>query len=93
MELFLLLKGGICAVNEIGRMNSEGQGHFLGVMQEGFFTLNKHGINVKVKAPTAIIASANPPAGNFQDPQRVDIDEIPMILLCSIGVTILLCIE
>ena len=73
-------KGGICGINEIGRMSGSDQGHLLGVMQEQFFTINKHGIHVRINAPTSIIASANPVQGKFQDTEKVDINEIPMII-------------
>ena len=53
-------RGSICVLNEIGKMNSEDQGFLLDVMEEGEFTINKHGINAKIKSPTVIIASCNP---------------------------------
>jgi DNA replicative helicase MCM subunit Mcm2 (Cdc46/Mcm family) len=72
-------KGAICALNELGRMFFEDQKHLLGVMQEQFFTINKHGISARIHSPTAIIASANPTAGEWKDPARIDLDEIPAI--------------
>ena len=48
-------------------------------MQEQFFTINKHGINARIHSPTAIIASANPIDGEWKDPERIDLDEIPAI--------------
>jgi replicative DNA helicase Mcm len=55
-----LSKNALCAVNEFGRTDYEDQAHFLDVMEEGEFTINKHGINARIKATTTIIASANP---------------------------------
>ena len=72
-------KGGICALNELGRMYFEDQKHLLGVMQEQFFTINKHGINARIHSPTAIIASANPIDGEWKYSERIDLDEIPAI--------------
>ena len=43
-------------------------------MEEGEFTINKYGINSKIKSPTVIVASANPlqPINNIDD--RIDLD-------------------
>lgn len=48
-------------------------------VQEQFFTINKHGISARIHSPTAIIASANPIGGEWKDPERIDLDEIPAI--------------
>jgi MoxR-like ATPase len=72
-------KGAICALNEIGRMDPDQQKHLLDVAQEQVFTINKYGINSKIKSPTAIIGSANPVAGEWKDPDKIDLDEIPAI--------------
>ena len=70
-------KGAICALNELGRMFFEDQKHLLSITQEQFFTINKHGINARIASPTAIIASANPINGEWSDPEKIDLDEIP----------------
>jgi DNA replicative helicase MCM subunit Mcm2 (Cdc46/Mcm family) len=72
-------KGAICALNELGRMLFEDQKHLLSVMQEQFFTINKHGINARIRSPTAIIASANPVDGEWSNPEKINLDEIPAI--------------
>jgi DNA replicative helicase MCM subunit Mcm2 (Cdc46/Mcm family) len=72
-------KGAICALNELGRMYFEDQKHLLDVLQEQFFTINKHGINARIDSPTAIIASANPVDGEWSDPEKINIDEIPVL--------------
>ena len=54
-------KGAICALNEIGRMYFDDQKHLLHVMQEQFFTINKHGIPARISSPTAIIARTTAP--------------------------------
>jgi MCM P-loop domain len=59
-------KGAICALNELGRMYFEDQKHLLSVMQEQYFTINKHGISASIHSPTAIIASANPIDGEWK---------------------------
>jgi DNA replicative helicase MCM subunit Mcm2 (Cdc46/Mcm family) len=55
-----LARGAICVLNEIGRTTQEDQGLLLDAMEEGEFTINKYGINTKIRAPTVIVASANP---------------------------------
>jgi DNA replicative helicase MCM subunit Mcm2 (Cdc46/Mcm family) len=70
-------KGAICALNELGRMYFEDQKHLLSIMQEQFFTINKYGINARIASPTAIIASANPLNGEWIDPEKINLDEIP----------------
>jgi replicative DNA helicase Mcm len=72
-------KGAICALNEIGRMHFDDQKHLLDVMQEQFFTINKHGISVRISSPTATIVSANPIDGEWKDPDRIDLDEFPVL--------------
>jgi DNA replicative helicase MCM subunit Mcm2 (Cdc46/Mcm family) len=72
-------KGAICALNEVGRMDPDQQKHLLDVAQEQVFTINKHGINSKIRSPTALIGSANPVAGEWKDSDRIDLDEIPAI--------------
>jgi replicative DNA helicase Mcm len=46
-----LAKDAICALNELGRMGLEDQGHLLDVMEEEDFTINKYGINAKILSP------------------------------------------
>jgi DNA replicative helicase MCM subunit Mcm2 (Cdc46/Mcm family) len=72
-------KGAICALNEIGRMDPDQQKHLLDVTQEQVFTINKYGINSRIKSPTAIIGSANPISGEWKDDDKIDLDEIPAI--------------
>jgi replicative DNA helicase Mcm len=72
-------KGAICALNEIGRMHFDDQKHLLDVMQEQFFTINKHGIPARISSPTAIIVSANPVNGKWRDFERIDLDEFPVL--------------
>lgn len=74
-----LAKGAICAINEFGRMNFSDQDHLLSIMEEGNFTVNKHGINASIYAPTTIIASANPTTGEWKDGERISLSEIPAL--------------
>lgn len=75
-----LAKNSICALNELGRMGFEDQGHLLDVMEEEEFTINKYGINAKILSPTSIIASANPMNNSrWSDSEKIDLDEIPAL--------------
>ena len=62
-----IAKGGVCGLNEIGLMKPEEQNHLLDVMEEGEFTINKHGFNSKIDSPTTIIASTN-----LKNPRTLD---------------------
>lgn len=52
-------------------------------MEEGEFTINKYGINAKIKSPTVIMASANPYGStnnnSFDNQERINLDQIPLI--------------
>jgi replicative DNA helicase Mcm len=83
-----LAKYAICAINEFGRMPYDEQAHFLDVMQERMFTINKYGINATIHAPTTIIASANPRSttttewkGIYGDAEggKLDLNDIPAL--------------
>lgn len=75
-----LSKNAICAVNEFGRMYYDDQTHFLDIMEEGEFTITKHGINATIKSPTTIIASANPINNSaWASEDKIDINEIPAL--------------
>lgn len=75
-----LAKGAICSLNEFSRMAFEDQGHLLDVMEEGEFTINKHGINAKILSPTTIISSSNPINNSkWIDSEKISIDEIPAL--------------
>ena len=75
-----LAKWAICALNEFGSSNPEDQGHLLDVMEEGDFTINKHGINARIVSPTTIIASANPVNNaSWSENQKVNLNEIPAL--------------
>lgn len=72
--------GGFCGLNELGRTSIEDQGHLLDVMQEREFTINKHGIHAKIRAPTTIIASANPiNRSSWKANDKIDLSEFPIL--------------
>jgi DNA replicative helicase MCM subunit Mcm2 (Cdc46/Mcm family) len=74
-----LARGAICAIDELGRMPYEEQAHLLNIMEEGEFTINKHGIHAKIKAPVTIVATANPSSTNWNNEDKVNINEIPVL--------------
>jgi Mg-chelatase subunit ChlI len=49
-------------------MDPDQQKHLLDIAQEQIFTINKYGINSRIKSPAAIIGSANPLAGEWKMP-------------------------
>ena len=75
-----LAKGAICSINELGRQSMEDQAHLLDVMEESEFTKNAFGKNVKIRAPTTIIATANPINNSrWRDKDKVDLSEFPVL--------------
>ena len=75
-----LAKNAVCAINEFGRTKFEDQAHLLDIMEEGKFTINKHGINATIEATTTLIFSANPINGSsWGSEERIEIDEIPAL--------------
>jgi DNA replicative helicase MCM subunit Mcm2 (Cdc46/Mcm family) len=76
-------RGAICAVNEGGWLKFTDQSQLLDIMEEGFFTINKHGFNARIRADTSILLSANPKfhtqfSDNSGD-SKVDLDEVPLL--------------
>jgi DNA replicative helicase MCM subunit Mcm2 (Cdc46/Mcm family) len=71
-------KNAICVINEIGSMPYEDQQHLADVLEEGRFTIDKHGIYQEIDSPTTIIATANPHGGCWDKTIGPDIDQIPI---------------
>lgn len=73
----VLARGGICFVNEFDKLDASHQNSLLEVMEEGTVHMNKFAKNVKIPAPTTIIASANPRNDNWLFPNKITREEIP----------------
>ena len=71
-------KNAICAINEIGSMPYEDQQHFADVMEEGKFTIDKHGIFQQIDSPTTLIATSNPHGGSWNKSVSPSLDQIPI---------------
>ena len=71
-------KNAICSINELGSKAYEDQQYLADVMEEGKFTIDKHGIYQEIDSPTTIIATANPHGGYWDDSLNPGIDEIPI---------------
>jgi DNA replicative helicase MCM subunit Mcm2 (Cdc46/Mcm family) len=71
-------KHSICAINEIGSMPYEDQQYFADVLEEGKFTIAKHGVYQEIDSPTTIIATTNSKGGYWNDSSTPSIDEIPI---------------
>jgi len=74
----VLTRYSFCAINEISNIPTEEQNHFLSIMEEGEFSLNKHGVNATIHAPTTILASANPIHSEWKNRDKIDLNEIPI---------------
>ena len=78
-------RGAICAINEAGWLKFTDQSQLLDVMEEGFFTVNKHGFNARIRAETSIILSANPKfhaqfsESSSSADNAVNMDELPLL--------------
>jgi replicative DNA helicase Mcm len=71
-------KNALCALNEIGSMLFEDQQHLADVLEEGRFTIDKHGIYQQIDSPTTIIATTNPHGGRWNGSVGPSIDQIPV---------------
>jgi len=74
----VLSKNSICAVNEIGTLNFEDQGHLIDILEEGHPTLDKYGRHYEIDSPTTIIATANPNGISWKT-TTVSKDDIPIV--------------
>ena len=63
----------ICAINEIGSMAMQDQGHLTDI-EEGRTTLVKYSISFELDAPTTIIATANQYNTEWESADRVSKD-------------------
>lgn len=76
-------KEAIAGLNELGRMSFDDQAPLLDVMEEGEFTINKYGMNARIRSPTVIIGSANPTGSKWSNTGasdgRISLDDIPAI--------------
>jgi DNA replicative helicase MCM subunit Mcm2 (Cdc46/Mcm family) len=73
--------GAICAIDEIGRMRPEDQEQLLHALQEGKMPFVKHGFDLSLDGRATFIMSSNPknPSGDWNDKDKVDINEIPLL--------------
>ena len=74
----VLSKNSICAINEIGSLNFEDQGHLIDILEEGHTTLDKYGRHYEIDSPTTIIATANPNGISWRT-TIVSKDDIPVV--------------
>ncbi len=75
----VLAKGAICAINEIGFMSPEDQGHITDIAEEGRTTLTKYATHFELDAPTTIISTANPYNAEWNSVSNISKDEIPIL--------------
>jgi replicative DNA helicase Mcm len=72
-------RNAICSINELGSMPFEDQQHLADVLEEGRFTIDKHGIYQQIDSPTTIIATTNPHGGRWnRSIGSPSIDQIPV---------------
>jgi replicative DNA helicase Mcm len=72
-------RNAICCINEIGSMLFEDQQHLADVLEEGRFTIDKHGIYQQIDSPTTIVATANPHGERWnRSAGSPSIDQIPV---------------
>jgi DNA replicative helicase MCM subunit Mcm2 (Cdc46/Mcm family) len=65
-------RNAICSINEIGSMVYEDQQHLADILEEGRFTIDKHGIYQEIASPTTIIATTNPEGGYWNSIPSLD---------------------
>lgn len=74
-----LAKHAICVINEFNRMDFEDQAHLLDVMSEKSFTISKYGTYRAISAPTTMVLTLNQSGTAWRNPDKVDVDEMPML--------------
>lgn len=75
----VLARDAVCAVNEIGFMSPEDQGHLTDIAEEGRTTLNKYSMHFELDAPTTIIATANPYYAKWDSGSTISKNEISIL--------------
>jgi DNA replicative helicase MCM subunit Mcm2 (Cdc46/Mcm family) len=73
-----LANNAICFIDEIGTMHYEDQEQFLSLMEKGYFNFNKLGIRQRIDAKTSFVVTANPMTGDWQSPDKISKDEMPL---------------
>ena len=71
-------RNAICAINEMGSMVYEDQQHLADVLEEGRFTIDKHGIYQEIDSPTTIIATTNPHGTYWDRTTAPSLDQLPI---------------
>jgi replicative DNA helicase Mcm len=71
-------RNAICSINEIGSMPFEDQQHLADILEEGRFTLEKHGIYQEIDSPTTVIATTNPDGGYWSRSLAPSLDQLPI---------------
>jgi replicative DNA helicase Mcm len=74
----VLSKNSICAINEIGSLSYEDQGHLIDTLEEGRLTLDKYGMHYEIDSPTRVIATSNPNAISWKT-STLSKDDIPIV--------------
>ena len=74
----VLSKNSICAINEIGSLNFEDQGHLIDTLEEGRLSLDKYGMHYEIDSPTSVIATSNPHGISWKT-SPVSKDDIPIV--------------
>jgi len=69
------------SIDEFNKLTYVDQEKFYGVMQEGYFTVNKFGRNQKIPAPATVLASMNPPEDFRQTDEydRINLSDMNVI--------------
>jgi DNA replicative helicase MCM subunit Mcm2 (Cdc46/Mcm family) len=69
-------------IDEFNKLTNVDQEKFFGVMQEGYFSTNKFGINQKITSAATILSSLNPPEGSRSNPDsdgKIDLTDVNII--------------
>lgn len=71
-------KNAICVINEAGSMPYEDQQHLADTLEEGRFTIDKHGIYQEIDSPTTIILTTNPHGDRWNRSVGPSLDQVPI---------------
>src|SRR5919106_570361 len=71
-------KEAVIVMNELGEISLEEQVHFQDAMEEGQFTVNKHGIHATIRADAVVVWTSNPRQGASFSKGAISLDQIPV---------------
>jgi len=74
--VLVLADRGVAVIDELDKMRDEEYQRMLDALEQGWFNFNKAGFNTRLMARAVVIATANPPGGEFDTYNYTPFDEL-----------------